>query len=106
MGVQSRERFVLKGVLLQAAPPALPLTTDCVSPGWGEWGGAAGGHSRLLAVGRERVRHCPDAAAFLPAAGAGAVEKPLAPGQALRLCLVEAETKRPRRFCSQAWGTS
>lgn len=32
------------------------------------------------------------------------MEKPLAPGQALRLCLVEAETQRPRRFCSQARG--
>ena len=32
------------------------------------------------------------------------MEKALAPGQALRLCLVEAETQRPRRFCSQARG--
>lgn len=45
---------MLKGVLLQAAPPALPLTADCVSPGRGAWGGAAGGHSGRLSVDSER----------------------------------------------------
>lgn len=56
MGVQSRERAVLTGALLRAAPPELPLTTDCVSSGGSGDSGLQGrGHSGL-AVGREGVK--------------------------------------------------
>ena len=55
MGVQSRERAVLTGALLKAAPPELPLTTDCVSSGGSGDSGLRGGHSGL-AVGREGVK--------------------------------------------------
>ena len=88
-----------------SSPSSTALDHRLCQPWLGDMGWGCRG-SLQAAVSRQRVRHCPDAAAFLPAVGAGAMEKPLAPGQALRLCLVEAETQSPRRFCSQARGPS
>lgn len=62
VGVQSRERAVLTGSFLKAAPPGLPLITGLCERVWGLWLWMGGWGS--LRAGRQQreneTRRCPD----------------------------------------------